>query len=296
MMISRDIMSLPIADIAIGPRIGFFNADHAERLGVSIGADGQHDPIHVKRNGNAAKLPWTLVAGLHRLRGIEAIGRLEVDAIQVADASASAAELRRLELSENIDHRQRRPIERAILMVERARLEEEIDHPGRVGEASQVRAGRARQSASALDADAGWRSRAATALGCSLRKLEQYQRIHRAIVEALPDLAQRLNDHCLGESLSAVTQVTRIKMDDARRKVVEAILTRPDWTSVDEVLKAAGLSRGPGYRVPPRAIMMDRWQRLSLDERKAHVEWLADEVTPGMAKDMVARFKARNLL
>ncbi|PHP16392.1 hypothetical protein CG471_28360 [Sphingobium sp. IP1] len=293
----REIMSLPIADIAIGPRIGFYNADHAQRLGASIEAVGQHDPIHVKRNGNAAKLPWTLVAGLHRLRGVEAIGRLEVDAIQIADATATDADLRRLELSENADHRHRRPIERAIMMIEYARLEEALDHPGHVGESRQARAARITNSASVTVTEApDYRARTAYAFGISISTLERNKRIHSAIVTALPDLAQRFNDHSLGESLSAVTRVARIKEDDARRTVIEAILTRPDWNSVDEVLKEAGLSHGTGFRVEPRAMMMDRWQRLTLTERQAHVEWLADEVTPGMAKDMVARFKARGVL
>lgn len=133
-MTERAILSLPIAEIEVGERIGFFNIDHTARLSISMAAEGQHSPIHVKRNGNAAKRKWKLVAGLHRLRGAEAIPWTRIDAVQVADASASASELRRLELSENVDHRHRRPIERAILMVAHGRLEEEIDHPGHVGE------------------------------------------------------------------------------------------------------------------------------------------------------------------
>lgn len=128
------ILTLPVTEIAIGDRIGFYDAAHAAQIGASIAAEGQHDPIHVRRNGNAAKQRWTLVAGLHRLRGTMLTGGEHVAAIQVADASAGADELRWLELSENLDHRQRRPIERAIMIAERARLEEARDHPGHVGE------------------------------------------------------------------------------------------------------------------------------------------------------------------
>lgn len=80
---NRAIMELPIASVGVGIRIGFYNPEHAARLGASIAAEGQHDPIHVKRNGNAAKLPWTLVAGLHRMRGAELAGLTTIDAIQV---------------------------------------------------------------------------------------------------------------------------------------------------------------------------------------------------------------------
>lgn len=153
-MTERAILSLSIAEIEVGERIGFFNIDHAARLGISIAAEGQHSPIHVKRNGNAAKRKWKLVAGLHRLRGAEAIPWTHIDAVQVADASASASELRRLELSENVDHRHRRPIERSILMAAHGRLEEEIDHPGMVGESQQKRGARVRHSAAAIIAAA----------------------------------------------------------------------------------------------------------------------------------------------
>ena len=39
----REIMSIPIADIAVGERIGFYDAAHAKRLGASMKDEGQHD-------------------------------------------------------------------------------------------------------------------------------------------------------------------------------------------------------------------------------------------------------------
>ena len=154
MTIGRTVLSLPLADIGVSERIGFYHQPHSERLGASMAADGQHDPIHVRRNGNAARVPWTLVAGLHRLRGAALADLATIDAVQVADASSDADELRRLELSENLNHRPRRPIERAILMVERARLEEAADYPDHLGEGSQNRAAHARWNASAMIAAA----------------------------------------------------------------------------------------------------------------------------------------------
>ena len=291
-MSERAVQPLLIESIAIGERVGFYCAEHAAQIGADIAANGQHDPIHVKRNGNAAKLPWTLIAGLHRLRGAAGIGRTEIDAIQVADASAGDAELRRLELSENLDHRQRRPIELAIMVDARAKLEEAIDHPGRVGEASQVRAGRARQAASAIVADAGWRERTATCMGLSLRSLERLQRLHRNIVEALPDLAEQLNFHPLGESSSAMKRVADFKLLVARRRAAEAIIARPDCASIDEILSEAGLAGSTGNRDERLgAQAMTAFRGMSLHQRQAHVEWLADEMTPGMALGLVARLR-----
>lgn len=290
---TRAVQSLPIAGIAIGPRIGFYSADHAQHLSRSMAAEGQHDPIHVKRNGNAAKFPWTLVAGLHRLRGAEAIGWTEIDAIEVARSGASEAELRRLELSENLDHRQRRPIERAIFIAARAALEEAIDHPDHVGERSQDRAVRARRATPVIVTDvADWRQRTADAMGCSISTLERLQRIYRAIVQSLPDLAEELNFHPLGESQSAMLRVATFKYEDTRRKAAEAILARPECQSIDEVLSKAGLASSTGSRVRDLgAKVMSAWSEMTLHQRQAHVDWLAEKMTEGMAEGLVRRLR-----
>lgn len=291
MTMDRPVMSLPIADIAVGDRIGFFNADHAARLGASMAAKGQHDPIHVKRNGNAAKQRWTLIAGLHRLRGSEAVGWTAIDAIQVADARASDADLRRLELSENIDHRHRRPIERAILMVEHARLEEAIDHPGKVGESQHTRGGRMKNSAAVtMTAAEDWRSRTAAAFGVSLSSLERHQRLYRAIVEAMPDLAQRLNDHPLGESFAAMRDIASIKMDDTRRAAVLKVLERDDWPSLSAALEAAGLKDSNGNRVDPanhRAVMITAWAKMPLTDKRTYLEEFPKVITKDMAQRLI---------
>jgi ParB family chromosome partitioning protein len=296
-------MSLPIADIAIGDRIGFYNEAHALRLGVSFAEEGQRAPIQVKRNGNAAKQRWTLVAGLHRLRGAESIGWAQIGAIQVADAKTSANDLRRLELSENLTHRYRRPIERAIMMVEQARLEEALDHPGHVGETRQQRGARIKNSASVTITEADdWRTRTAKAFGCSLSLLEKHQRIYRAIYEAMPELAQALNDHPLGESLSAMSKLAALPLDEisaARLTAAKMLLSRDDWKSMADVLVAAGLAQSNGNRVDPEklgSVMMDAWMKMPPLGRRAHIDWLAEKVTPGQAKSMVATFNKRGLL
>lgn len=336
-MTERAMLSLSIAEIEVGERIGFYNIDHAARLGISMAAEGQHSPIHVKRNGNAAKRKWKLVAGLHRLRGAEAIPWTHIDAVQVADASASASELRRLELSENVDHRHRRPIERSILMVAHGRLEEEIDHPGMVGEPSQVRAARKRWSGLSTSENArtiighasarshphsagtmtipaenrspnhacatiahvcDWRDRTAAAFGVSLSTLKLHQRLYRNIVEPaeLADLAQAVNDHPLGERLSSMTTLASIRRPEARRKAAETILSSPDWKSMDQVMVAAGLERSTGFRVAKDAELIRHWMVADDAKRKAHLEWLADKVTPSQALLIVERLDKRGVL
>lgn len=290
------IKHVAIADIVIGERIGFFNEDHARRIGESMAAEGQHAPIQLKRNGNAAKQPWTLVAGLHRVRGAEFNGWSHIAAVQVADVGADEADLRRLELSENLIHRFRRPIERAIMMAEYARLEEAVDHPGKVGESQQARGGRMKNSAAVTMAAADcWRERTAKAFGCSVRSLERHQRIHREIVEAMPDLAQALNDHPMGESLSAMATLAALKHPERfqhtpRRLAATKLLERNDWKSISEVLVAAGINASTGNRVDARnhlAVLDTTWEKMGPREKRSYLDNLPRRLTEDMARRLV---------
>lgn len=288
MTLSTAPFSVAIADILIGvDRVGFFNDAHARQLGQSMAAEGQRAPIQLRRNGPNAGKKWTLVAGLHRLRGAEHVGLTHIDAIQVADKSATRAELRRMELAENLSHRFRRPIERAIMMVELARLEEAADHPEHVGESRQARGGRLKNSASVTVTVAGnWRERAARAFGCSLSSFEKHCRLHKAIVQTMPDLAQAVNDHPLGESLSAVTTLAQIKADRERRAAAIMMLTRTDWLNMTAVLVAAGVASSNGFRVDPsnhRAVIGNTWSKMPEGEQRA---FILDDLPGKLTRDL----------
>ena len=354
-------LRISIAEIAIGERIGFYNADHAAQLGASMAAEGQRAPIQVKRNGPAAKLRWTLVAGLHRIRGAELADWSEIDAIQVADKSASPTDLRRLELAENLSHRFRRPIERAIMMAAQARLEEEIDHPGMVGESSQARGARITNSAAvtmkvarasvamteardahdtmsqaskieqprdtsgqavrpyAPDSLSGasiratscrtynaeehapakiaeaydWRERTAKAFGCSLSSFERHRRLHRAIVEAMPDLAQSINDHPLGESFSAMMTLSQILQPDARRQAAELLLSSKDWENMTAVLVKANLQGKNSNRATPEAKLKEIWSGLSPLQKRSHFVTMAWDIPPSLVRETIDELSKR---
>lgn len=316
----RAVMLLPIAEIAVGDRVGFFHPNHAARLGENMATDRQHDPIHVRRNGNRAAQDWTLVAGLHRLRGMEAAGRADIEAIQVADATSSAAELLRLELSENLDHRSPRPIERAIFIAARARMEEALDYPNSVGEPRADRAARARWDASitmiqaseprgaeASDLDgharwnaaavtaaaSNWQARAAAALGCSVPSLKRYLALQRALVEPLPELAQALNAHPLAENLTGLLRIASLKNVEARRRAIDVMIADPDIPNFDAVLVRAELHGSKGNRF--EAVEENRFERgfwsnlerLNLSQLRGVISTLPERLTPGIRKTLV---------
>ncbi|HEX4738733.1 MAG TPA: ParB N-terminal domain-containing protein [Allosphingosinicella sp.] len=313
MSAGRSILSLPIAEIAVGERVGFFHPDHAARLGASIAAEGQHDPIHVRRNGNRAERPWTLVAGLHRLRGVEGIGRQVIDAIQAADASSDEATLLRLELSENLDHRAPLPIERAMFIAARAQLEEEIDHPGRLGEGRAQRAARTRWDASATIAQAfdpagslataealDWRQRTAAVCGCSLRTFALYLSIYRALVEPFPrDVLAEMNRHPLAESLTNLLRIVKLPTPEGRRRVIDAMLADPELPTMDAAFVAAELSTSKGNRPASddfEARVLRGWDRMKLRQKRGVAIHIAKHAPPSVAAEMVQALRDRGLV
>lgn len=306
MRLAPVFLRLPIADIAIGDRIGFFHADHAACLARDMAANGQIDPIHVRRNGNRAASPWTLVAGLHRLRGAGLAGWAEIDAIQVADAASDDAALLRLELSENLDHRQPRPIERSMFIVARARLEEGLDHPAAIGEPSQRRAARARWQkplgetaqnqvvnaeanlAPALD----WRARTCAAMRCSERSLKRYFQLHSGIVAPFPDLAEKLDRHPLGDNMSGLLRIAALPLVETRRQVIEIILADPELQSIDAALVAAQVAASKGEAQEPveaNRFVKNLWSnfgRLNLSQQRSFVRELPAKLTPALRAEL----------
>lgn len=300
------ILRLPIADIAIADRVGFYHPDHAANLGLDMAENGQSDPIHVRQNGNRAAQPWTLVAGLHRLRGAGLAGWSKIDAIQVADASSDDATLLRLELSENLDHRQPRPIERAMFIVARARLEEGVDHPGMTGERSQERANRMRRqklnaetAQNQLDATGAnlapvtpWRARTCAAMQCSERALKRYFQLHRSIIEPFPAIAEKLDRHPLGDNMSGLLRIATLPTPDARQRVIEIILADPDMTSIDAALVKAELAASKAGGLEPieqNRFARNVWSnfgRLALQQKRTFVRELPAKLTPGLRAEL----------
>lgn len=282
------LMMLPVSDIHIGARVGFFHADHAGSLAQSMSAVGQVDPIHVARSATGAAKPWTLVAGRHRIAAAEQCGFETIAAVVVADASQGADMLRRLELSENLDHRNPRPIERAIFIEARARLDdpEPFDMP------PHARASKVRHVSPAATVAAGetWIERVSKSLGISDRTLRNYRAIHRGIVTPFPDLAEALNAHRLGESLSAMLRLTQLG-EAERRRVIEVIVTDAGLATIDAAIAAAGMNKNRGTRADDKVMRLfeklDKVERLRFG--KALVEWAEPDARRDIGIAAIAR-------
>lgn len=82
------------------------------------------------------------------------------------------------------------------------------------------------------------------------RSIRTYRSIFQNLVVPFPKQFALLNASELGKSLREMARLAALS-DDARRLVVDALLSNPDLASVNEVLKAIGLERSQGWRTDP---------------------------------------------
>jgi hypothetical protein len=255
------ILQLNPHEIEVADRIGMFFPNKAAALGKLIAADGQNDPIKVKKNGNRAKLPWRLVAGHHRLEGAKMEELRLIDAIEVW---GSDEQLREIEASENMHRRSFGPIERACFVRAIADAAEQRMRAGHEGLTQQQIAIRKRwedmresiaiadDKMAEIEADNtvasfatvyGWQDHVAAAIGLSKRTVRDDLALHRALVAPFPDLAPKLAAHdVIGQNASALREIAAIKSELHRRAVIELLLKCPGM-SVAEAKIDIGLRK-----------------------------------------------------
>lgn len=291
---AEQLIMVPLADIAIGKRVGFFHDVHAEALAASFAEVGQIDPVHVALSAEGAAQPWTLIAGRHRIAAAQRCGWATVEAKVVADAAASADALLRLELSENLDHRQPRPIERAIFIEARARLDDPEPH----GLPPHARATKARHKSPAVIVTAGdWIEKTASSLGISPATMGRYRAIHREIVEPFADLAEALNACPLCASFSVVLRIAKLGNKVIRRRVIETIIAQPELDTLDKVLAAAGVGASKGERGKEEQVLRrtykSAWHRMTVHVQRAELTMLIPDMKPSVAQAAFDALKRR---
>lgn len=135
-MSAQTIETLPIAEIAVPPRLREIDQGWVEAMAQSITEIGQKSPIEVVR----AETGYRLVAGAHRLAAIKWLGREDIRAV-VSSLDDVEAEL--AEIDENLIRRELGPLDRAVFLARRKYLYEKVNPETRAG----VAGGRARQGA-----------------------------------------------------------------------------------------------------------------------------------------------------
>lgn len=294
------VLTLPIDEIGeldAQDYVGLVDDDAVAQLSIRLAADGLHVPIWVRRNGNAAKKRWSVVAGRHRLLAAIKLGWTEIKAEERAGPSTERDELRRLQIIENLDRRDLRPIECALFVMKRWREAAARIVPS-VAKNQQTEAVRARWSVLASNANTTAANRGevdqATAADCGKKErwVRIYRRLYDTIIVPFPDLFEALNAHPLGEQLAAMNRLATIPRDEARRTAIQSVLSRPDWQSVDEALLAVGIGADRGFRVDPNQpekVVWDGWMKLSEPTRRATFLAIATNVPVSWLREALAK-------
>ncbi|ALJ14230.1 ParB/RepB/Spo0J family partition protein [Sphingopyxis macrogoltabida] len=320
-VIVDQVLELDPATIEVSDegRIGFFFPEKAEAYAVLFARDGQRDPIKVRRNGNRAKFPWTLVAGRHRHAGCTIAG-MKVRAIE---AKGDAEELRAIQASENLDRRELAPLERAMFVAAvadaaRARLRKLHDGKSQQQIAAEIGASErkdklsprsdersdkvqftASEKADAEAEDAGsiltsaykWSEATAEACGLGVRDLKRSLRIFRIIVEPNRDLMDAFKDSAAASNASALLALCGHGNNAANvRKAIEWLIANPAAKTADEALVALDMmpSRGSAAAAPATGDtkflngLQSNLQRLSLGGQRRAAEVIAQSIAPSV--------------
>lgn len=296
-------LMLPIAEIGElddTSYVGFIVDDAVTHLAARMAAEGQHNPIWVRRNGNAAKVRHSVVAGRHRLRAAKSLGWTEIAAEVRAGPDSDVPTLKRLQLAENLDRRVLRPIERACFIMERwAEAARDLTRSEPTNQ--QSRAIRARWSVSGTMSDTQIDDReqvdraTAESVGLGAEAVRRYRKIFQKIVIELPDLFDQLNAHPFGESFSAMRQIASVKAMDTRRIVAETLLLKPDWSTMHDVFVAAEVRDSSGNRPTAPAHFKAKlelaWQKLSTKDKTEQLVKLAADIPAYAVSDAIAKLQ-----
>lgn len=319
MAMTGELLLIPIADIEIGERIAVRDDAHIAHLAGLFEADGQRDPIEVAKRGPDAARPWLLVAGYHRIHAAMAAGLPHIAAYQVADENATVAQLKLIELSENVDHRKHRPIDLSILIAARAEIELAVDYPDAANEPWYMRAAKTRwakddaqiimTSASEngsgdaeemISSASNWLVRTAIAFSRTDRSIRHYLTIYRNLAVVFPDHISALNFHPALEGFTSAYRLAQIKDEGSRRAVVEALIAKPEIETLDQAMVEAKISTSKGQR-PAKGDLapvkfQTGWEAMRLPEKRAWALKFAGWVTDGMALEMVRYWEAHGHL
>jgi ParB family chromosome partitioning protein len=278
-------------------RIGLFYPAKAEALGFLMQRDGQNDPIKVVRAKASSPYDWTLVSGLHRLKGCLS-ANIQVLAFDVSDKD----DLRGIQASENVDRRELEPLERAMFVhavvtrikVQLATQHGDISQHALAGKARALRAQETERDIAKEDVAAaesnlllayGWNEQAAEACGYGVDDIKRSMRIYRCIVEPCRDLMDAFKDHSVAKNASALKSIAAEKTASTRRRIIEALIG-----DVEKTLEQAM------HEIDPKAKkevshydkfsnqVRGGWSRLTTSEKRMFIPTFVKEIPPGMRK------------
>lgn len=222
-MVAGEIVLLPVGDIDMGQRLRAVDDVWAQALGAVMVREGQQTPIEVCRARPGSVLPYSLVAGAHRLRGSLIEG---MELIEARIVSGSDAHRRQREISENLWRRDLDPIDRAAFIAELVTLKRQAagikDTSHR--DASVPRAVReeAQRTLDTMSNVYGFTVEVAADLGLSDRTLRRDLLLYRSLRPSVIELL-RENRHPILKNAAQLRQLAKLEPGEQERVAARMI-------------------------------------------------------------------------
>lgn len=320
LLAQAQVLELSPADVMIPERIGFLHEDKAAALGRLMAVDGQRDPIKVTRRYPKREIadvvadgatPWMLVTGMHRLMG----ATYECIPVFAIEVKGKPEDLADLEASENLHRRPLGPIERAkftaaLVTAAQERIAREHGNLSQHQLAIKARWDRVKhfeETAEAVLRDEvedtcakiahvySWEDSVGEALGMSRRTIHNDLALYRLVIEPFADLAELLAKHpVVGENGAQLKELTRLKDEGVRRKVIEALLANNE-IGVEDAKIATGCEAFRPLATPVAHqkhfdAVHSNWKRLDATQQRQFLPKLVGMLTPDMkrrVRDMI---------
>ncbi|MBI1321305.1 MAG: hypothetical protein GC168_20460 [Candidatus Hydrogenedens sp.] len=228
------LQNIPVAAIDAGDRLRTIDPAYAQMLADNIDQCGRlRSPIEVRRKGKKDGA-YLLIAGGHRLRAFELLGRTEIPAF-VYDATDDEARI--AEIDENLIRHDLNPLDRASFLFERQAIYLQIHPETAAGVAGGKAKAMLKKDATATLAVAAYAACFAQDVrnktGLSDRTIQRAVKIYKALAA---DVRVRLAGSHFAKSQSELEKLGK-QPQEAQRKICDLILAKPPGAySVSEAL------------------------------------------------------------
>ncbi|WP_273792406.1 ParB N-terminal domain-containing protein [Brucella anthropi] len=255
---------IAIADIVVTERLRAVEEDHAQAIALSIAEHGLLNPVTVRFTPNVKGGKFTLVAGAHRLRGVEINGETEIDAL-IVDADKTEAALQ--EITENLFRNELSVIDRAAFVKAYRELWEEKNGTITRGGDHEAK----RKLFALLDGETvtgSFSEHVADRLGVSKRSIEFLNKIAQHLH---PDVRDAVRGTSVADNQSALLKLAKLEPAIQRRA---AIAFREEG-DVKRALQLIGDAPQPpqmNKQDKIRSSLVDLWSRANADTRAFFIQ------------------------
>lgn len=261
--------TIPIVKIHVPERLRAVEEDHALAISASIVEHGLLNPVTVRATPAAKGGAYTLVAGAHRLRAMELLDEIEIDAV-VVDADQQESVL--LEITENLFRNELSVIDRAVFVqTYRDVWESKFGkiEPGRPGNRVNL------TQLMAEEQQAGFSKHVAERMGVSKESIKRLNKIAQRLHS---DLRAAVRGTPVADNQAALLKLAKMEPQEQRRAAIALRAEGGDLKKALGHVKAVRPSEKPeAKRDGMLKALLDIWRVADDATRKAFLAEIGRE-------------------